>query len=110
MTLSINLTLTGLVIPLCIENFPLYIIDLILATLTGLVIAVKGHSGIVRPRDLEAANKKRPHSLGLPQAPSLPTHVTTPPTEVQETIVAKEDENDIDDDMLQKVHFFFFDY
>jgi hypothetical protein len=73
MTLSINLTLTGLVIPLCIENFPLYIIDLILATLTGLVIAVKGHSGIVRPRNLEAANKKRLHSLGLQQAPSTYT-------------------------------------
>jgi hypothetical protein len=35
--------------------------------------------------------------------------VTTPPTAVQETIVAKEDEDYIDD-MLQKVHFFFFDY
>ncbi|KAK2454090.1 hypothetical protein QL285_001688 [Trifolium repens] len=72
-------------------------------TTQGLVIAVKGHSGIVRPRDLEAANKKRPHSLGLTQATSVPTHVTTLATEVQETIVAKEDEDDIDDDILQKV-------
>jgi hypothetical protein len=35
--------------------------------------------------------------------------VTTPLTTVQETIVAKDDEDDIDE-MLQKVHFFFFDY
>ncbi|WJX93437.1 hypothetical protein P8452_74959 [Trifolium repens] len=42
-------------------------------TTQGLMIAVKGHSGIVRPRNLEAANKKRLHSLGLQQAPSTYT-------------------------------------
>jgi hypothetical protein len=64
-------------------------------------LAVTGHSRFVPPGDFKAANKKRLRSL--------PTHVTTPPTAVQETIVAKEDEDYIDD-MLQKVHFFFFDY
>ncbi|CAJ2635919.1 unnamed protein product [Trifolium pratense] len=38
--------------------------------------AVKGHSRFVRHGDLEAVNKKRLRSP--------PTHVTTPPTAVQE--------------------------
>jgi hypothetical protein len=64
------------------------------------VIAVKGHSRFVRRGDLEATYKKRLRPLGLSQAPSLPAHV-------RETAPLI---NYPGDDMLQKVHFFFFDY